>query len=182
MNKLVKLVLGLIGIIDLIAAIWFVALIYPIKYVSDFFISLPMKEDYMQIIGLIFAGVLILTAITICFWVLLSARSRQDVEFKTAKGQLVLSKNAIEKTITNSIKENYNLEDVTTNVKLLKKKSKANIKATTLTDVNLVEYGKDIEQFTSSKLTELLGIPVKKVIINLSTEKSKNSTKNSRVI
>lgn len=182
MNKLSKLILSIVGILNLIAAIWFAALLYPIEYISDFVKGLPMNEQYMQVVGLTLASVIALTGLSLCFWVLISAKIHKDVEYKTNKGQLVLSKNAIEKTITNDIKENYDLRDVDVSVKLLGKKMKANISAITSENNNLLEYGKNIEKFSNEKLHELVGIPVKKVIVKLSSIDSNNNKNNSRVV
>ncbi|WP_416353575.1 alkaline shock response membrane anchor protein AmaP [Agrilactobacillus fermenti] len=163
-----KVFLIIVALLGLIQTVWFAALVYPIPNFTRYI--LPFRE--VAIIGYIGLGFAILSALVflgILLVAIFRRRTTNKLSFQTNKGQLNIDKQAVAKTIKHTVATEYPVRDVDVNVQLAKNKQAAISEVTAyVTDPNdMVDTSAAIKKSVQRQLKEALGIPAKKVTVNL---------------
>ncbi|WP_390406319.1 alkaline shock response membrane anchor protein AmaP [Lacticaseibacillus jixiensis] len=86
-----------------------------------------------------------------------------------ARGELALSKDAVANTVAKAVAQEHAVKGVDVDVAMHQRRQEAsvNVEAYSLSNVDLKEEGKRIEATVIQKVTELLGVSVKKVKVVL---------------
>lgn len=183
MSAKTKWLLLLASLIGLLQTAWFTALVYPIPRLSNWVTTWQEQLTWSRwlgiglgvISGLVFLGLLLLA--------LFRRKTVKQLNYHTDHGTLSLNKQAVEKNVQHAIKQQHPVDQVKVSVKLAKNKKKttADIKATTAADQNLVQRSQAIKQTAATALENSLGVRVKKVTVHL-TPQQNEAPKAARVV
>lgn len=183
MNGKAKGGLFLVSLLGLIQLAWFIALIYPLPVVSSQVNHWQTSYPWLQwpglalgiISGLIFLGLLIRV---IAGW-----RSSKQLTYRAKKGKLKLDRHAVEKNLQQSLAAQYGIRHVNAKIQLKKNRQAAyaTIAAQTDEPEQRQKLSEQIADTTTQQLSSSLGVPVKKVAVDLKpTKQSKRQP--SRVV
>lgn len=169
MSRMTKVLLVLVALLGIIQTVWFMTIVYPLQGVITFFNNLNLPQQWIRYTGLglgILAG---LAFLVMFLYALFAPAKHKNINFSSNKGDLTISKDAIEKMVCHKVQENPAIEDVDVRVNLTgsKQKSEAKILAKSARHEDLVQQGEQIKEAVTAQLNEVLGIPVKKVVVKL---------------
>lgn len=169
MRKPVRIFLIIAALLGIIQTFWFITITYPLPPVTRIIKQLPVLNWPFHYLALFLAIISGITFLAILMYGLFASSSHSDLSFQSNKGKLNISRSSIEKLLKNHLKENLSLHNVDVKVKLLgrRRAAKTTISATSDQRMNLTEQGAQIKQLVMNQLHNDLGIPVKKVIVNL---------------
>lgn len=181
MRKSFKWLYSIISILGIVQVLWFVYLIDPFKWNLDLknYFQLPQNVvNYSAIVLAVISGIALLIML---FYVLFIPVKHNNITFRSNDGNLKISKSALEKIITNKIKENPMLHNIDVKIKILgrRRKAKMFISAISRESSNLKQQGEEIKQIANEQLRRNLNVPIKNTIVQLSPFES---NQNMRVI
>ncbi|WCG36590.1 alkaline shock response membrane anchor protein AmaP [Companilactobacillus farciminis] len=167
-NKIILIVLTLIGLLQVF---WFTALTYPIKPIINWINSLNVPKNWLTYLSLALAVISTLIYIFILMYALFSPIKYQEIKFTSSNGKLRISTSAVEKMITRRLEEISSLQEVNVQLKILGKKRHAKMLISALSNEtkNLPQLGGYIKEIANEQLIDHLNVPIKKTIINLSS-------------
>ncbi|MCH4170071.1 MAG: alkaline shock response membrane anchor protein AmaP [Lactobacillus sp.] len=168
MRKTAKILLSLVALFGLLQVVWFAALVYPIPTVSAWLAPWRQNSLY-QYIGLGLAAFSALVFLTLLMIALFRRQTTRQLSFDSNKGQLNIDQGAVAKTIRHTVAENYPVQNVDVAVRLVKrqKAAVATVDAVLFHSENLVGISQAIKEAVVTQLQQSLGVPVKKVTVNL---------------
>ncbi|ANK61619.1 alkaline shock response membrane anchor protein AmaP [Loigolactobacillus backii] len=160
------LLLSLLGILQ---TVWFTALIYPLPYLSNEIIQWQNTYDWVRWIGLILGIISGLIFLGLLLIALFRRQTTNQLTYQTDRGQLNINQKSVEKSVQYAVASKHNARNVSATVRLNKRKKTATalVEAVTSDTKNLVHESQQIEQTVSKTLSASLGVPVKKVTVNL---------------
>jgi len=168
MRPITKFALGLIAVIGILQSLAVAAVIWP---------TIPIKVWILPIwpwlrITLLVGTAIVLAVFVVMLGVAIFRRSkRQDLTLEANQGSVVLSKQALEHKLVKTIASEHPVKDVAADISLYRKNAatKVVVDAYSLKGLDLAEEGKRIETTAQTVLTNLLGVPVKRVVVHLHT-------------
>ncbi|KRM23410.1 alkaline shock response membrane anchor protein AmaP [Latilactobacillus graminis] len=171
MNKLTKVVISCASLLGLCQVAWFIALIYPLQQSDQPFMHISWLPG--QWVGNLGLGLGLISGL-ICLYLLLlalfSAPEKRQMIIKTNKGQLALSRKAVEKTIAHSIIEKHRLKDVVVQARFTGRQPKvtANIQALTIDHNEIDQQAQAVKETAQQALQTVFEMPIKAVNVKLS--------------
>ncbi|MFD1318581.1 alkaline shock response membrane anchor protein AmaP [Loigolactobacillus zhaoyuanensis] len=172
MRPIFKFGLGLLAIVGLLEAVWFGLLIEPSASWSGPMMQWQQNQIWLSWVGLILAIIAGLIFLVLFLIALFKRSTTTQLSMKTEKGQLNISRAAVEKSVKYAVQEQHPVTAVNVNVQLHKHKAvaTAQVDATlTAATKDLVGISHAIEATAKRELTERLGLSVKKVAVHLLT-------------
>lgn len=173
MNGKTKGGLFVVSLLGLIQLAWFIALIYPLPVVSHQINQWQTAYPWSQwpglalgiISGLIFLGVIIRV---IAGW-----RNSKQLTYRSKQGKLKLDRRAVEKNLQRTLATQYGISNVDAKIQWKKhgKTAAATITAQTDTPEQRQQLSEQIAATTTQQLSSSLGVPIKKVGVNLKLTK-----------
>lgn len=181
MKKSVKWLFSIISIIGIIQVLWFVYLINPFNWNLNFKNQLQLPPNVINYVAVFLAAISGIALLIMLLYVLFIPVKYSNITFKSHDRNLKISKTALEKIITNKIKENPMLHDIDVKIKILgrRRKAKMFISAMSRQSSNLKQQGEEIKQIANEQLKNNLNVPIKNTIVQLSPFES---NQNMRVI
>ncbi|APU72381.1 hypothetical protein LCR01_18260 [Companilactobacillus crustorum] len=181
MKKFPKWILAILSLLGILQVLWFVYLTYPFEPKITLKNYLKLPPDVIGYLAIFLAAVSGIALIIMLLYVLFVPTKYNDITFKSNDGNLKISKSALEKIITNRIKENPTLHDIDVKIKILgrNRKAKMFISAMSSQDTNLKQQGEEIKHIANEQLKNNLNVPIKNTIVKLSPFES---NQNMRVI
>ncbi|GAY72067.1 alkaline shock response membrane anchor protein AmaP [Lentilactobacillus kosonis] len=164
MNRYIKWIIGIISLVSLVQAVWFISIIVHIPYLSDWFETAWVNDQVAtEITALVLAGITILLVLIILIMLGTSRTTQRDLRFSSNQGNLVVSKNSLEQMVNKTVVDSNLVSNVETKVSINRngQRVKANVKAINLSEENYQAVAKKIQQVVNDCLTAHLGIPSK---------------------
>lgn len=170
MNKLTKTMIGLASFLGLCQVAWFILLVYPLEFVDQQAINFNwLPEQWVNNIGLglgVISGLIFLYLLLLA---LFSPPKNRQMIIKTDRGELALSRKAVEKTISQAIISKHRLKDVyvQTTFKGRQPKVSAEIKAKVLDNNDIDKQAMAVKETAQQALRQVFDMPIKAVNVKL---------------
>ncbi|ASN60901.1 alkaline shock response membrane anchor protein AmaP [Latilactobacillus curvatus] len=171
MNKLTKVVISLASLLGLCQVAWFITLIYPLQQSNKQFMHLSwLPEQWVGNFGL---GLGVLSGLIFLYLLLLALFSppkKRQMIIKTDKGELALSRKAVEKTVTQAIIEKHRVKEVLvhTSFKGRHPKVTADVQAVAVDRNDLDQQARAVKETVQQALQTIFEMPIKAVNVKLS--------------
>ncbi|WP_203623389.1 alkaline shock response membrane anchor protein AmaP [Lacticaseibacillus sp. 866-1] len=165
MRPLTKAGLGMVAIIGLVQALAVMALTWPLAGVRTWLL-LYWQPAHWVLFGLAaFVGLAFLIMLLVA---VLRPSTTTKLVLANDRGDLSVSKQAVENAVAKAVAAAHPVKGVTVDAKMHKTQVKqATIDAYSLEPTNLKTQVEGIEATAQGKLERLLGVPVKKIKVNL---------------
>ncbi|WP_268913341.1 alkaline shock response membrane anchor protein AmaP [Lentilactobacillus sp. SPB1-3] len=164
MNRYIKWIIGIISLVALVQAVWFISIIVHIPYLSEWFETAWINnQGATEITALVLAGMTILLVLIIFGLLGISRTTQKDLQFRSNQGNLVVSKDSLEQMVNQTIADSNLVGNIETKVSINRsgQRVKANVKAINLSDDDYRTVAKKIQQVVDNCLALHLGIPSK---------------------
>ncbi|MFC6171461.1 alkaline shock response membrane anchor protein AmaP [Loigolactobacillus jiayinensis] len=171
MRPILKVGLAILAIFGLLQAVWFSLLVEPTgRWAGQLWQWQQMQPGVAWFgVGLaVLAGVVFLALLLLAVF---KRSTTSQLSVSTDRGQLNLSRSAIEKSVKYAVQQQHSVTDVQVKVQLRKNAAAtAQVAATVLQKkTDMVGTSKAIEVTAKNELATRLGVPVKKVNVHLLT-------------
>ena len=172
MNKITKIILIVSALLGFIQVLWFSSLTYPWSVFINLWKNLQLSQNTINIVSLILISFSALVFLVILLYGIFIPTRHNDISFNSNSGKLRISQPALEKMISNKLKENSRLHNVDVKLKILGKNrhTKMFISAISTQNHNLHAQGEQIKEIAIEQLNQYLKIPIKKTVVDLTPQ------------
>lgn len=188
MNKFMKFLLWIAGVLLILQTVWFIGFVMPVDYLS------PMVNKTLQtgsvwilsaagVIGVVVGIVGLLLIVTaVC-----APKKADQLRFNSSNGRLSISKSAVEKILQNTVLEEGNVNDAKVKLHLRTRNRVARVSVTAVDRANqdLLKLGETIQEVVLNQLHQLMDVEVKKVrvkVIPFDASQNRQKTSHPRVV
>ncbi|WP_155287095.1 alkaline shock response membrane anchor protein AmaP [Lacticaseibacillus zhaodongensis] len=170
MRPSTKVILALVAILVLLQAAVVTAVVWPLTSISN----LSLIWEWLRIVVLALTAVVAVVGLGLLGVALLRRSSSRDLHIKTDRGELVLSKQAVEKSVAAAVASEHDVKDVQADVKLRRNEvTRAKVTVSQWQVADAQNLGQTIESTVRDELAATLGVPVRRVRIRIQQAKGK---------
>lgn len=165
MRPITKIVLAIIALLVLLQAAIVVGIAWPIPAIDDF---TAVHWSWLRIVLLTLTAITAAAALLLLLGVLFRRSSTRDLHIKTARGELVMSKKAVEKSVATAVAKTHDIKNVGVQLQLRRQQvTKATIRVTQWQVQDAKSLGDAIEATVRHQLAQTLGVPVRRVRVRV---------------